>query len=194
MSLTKKQKTLLEAIVAKTQADTIEYYSTKVVQALIDAGFVEQNPSMANEQGELATRATQQGIDAMSDVQNQQAATPVAKPTFAIVAVPMPTAKRGGRTGETYPFDKLEVGQSFFVPNDAVKSGDAAKSLASTVTTANERFSEVDPNGATRTNRKGNVVPVRTQQRKFEMRAMQDGAPWGGEFAGKAGAGIWRTL
>lgn len=82
--------------------------------------------------------------------------------------VPLPTKTRGTRKS-AFPFDALEIGQSFFVPNDNFKSGDAAKSLASTVNNANKQHSE--PTGEVRTNRKGNKVPATKQLRQFIVRA-----------------------
>jgi hypothetical protein len=90
-------------------------------------------------------------------------------PKFEIEAnVPLPTKTRGTRKS-AFPFDALEIGQSFFVPNENFKSGDAAKSLASTVNNANKQHSE--PTGEVRTNRKGNEVPATKQLRQFIVRA-----------------------
>lgn len=82
--------------------------------------------------------------------------------------VPMPTKTRGTRKS-AFPFDQLEIGQSFFVPNSNFKSGDAAKSLASTVNNANKQHSK--ETGEMRTNRKGNQVPATKQLRQFIVRA-----------------------
>lgn len=118
--------------------------------------------------------------------------TETLQPAFVMANAPidMPAVKRGGggRT-ESYPFSALENGQSFFVPATEAKP-DPAKSLASTVSGANRRFSEVTEE--MRTNRRGNSVPVTVQTRKFELRKVPDGAAWG--FPGVAGAGVWRTL
>lgn len=57
-----------------------------------------------------------------------------------------PKAKRGGGRGTgapvKYPFDTLEIGQFFFVPNSEVAKGDAFKTLGSAVGSANQRYSE----------------------------------------------------
>jgi hypothetical protein len=83
--------------------------------------------------------------------------------------IPLPTKTRGTRKS-AFPFDALEIGQSFFVPNDNFKSGDAAKSLASTVNNANKQHSEVIE-GETKLNRKKREVPVTKQLRQFIVRA-----------------------
>jgi len=70
---------------------------------------------------------------------------------FAISAnVPLPPpSQRGGGFGkkeEVYPFSKLAVGHSFFVPSTPEKP-DPAKSLSSSVAAATRRFAKVYPEG-----------------------------------------------
>lgn len=198
--LSAKAAALLAAIVTATTGEAgYAFASAKDAKVLIDAGLVEQNETISNEAGEFATRATQKGIDEVQNTdQNTNtdagsasaAATPVAT-NFAVVAdIPMPGASRGGRGSETYPFDSLEKGQSFFVPATESKPN-PAKSLASTVTSANERYAE-EIEGETRINRKGKTVPATRQIREFAVRSVEDGAPWG--HPGVKGAGVWRTL
>lgn len=198
----KSQVALMVSLVAATLgAEQMLYVAEKVAAPLVSAGFAEQNPDIKNDAGELATRATAEGIaaypvaDAGSNtnmIAEGGNATP-SKPSFAIAEVEMPASRRAGRSGSAaYPFEHLAVGQSFFVPATA-KRPNPAKQLGSTVTSANKRFSE-EIEGETRTNRKGNTVPVTRQLRKFEIRHVADGAPWGTDHAGVEGAGIWRTL
>lgn len=86
---------------------------------------------------------------------------------FKIAAnVPIPEAQRFGKTA-VYPFDALQVGQSFFVAASE-KRPNPAKSVASTVNSANKRLAP----------------------RNFAVRRVDDGAPWG--FPGQHGAGVWR--
>jgi hypothetical protein len=65
-----------------------------------------------------------------------------AAPTNTVVTkiradVPLPPKKSGGRGGQTiYDFDKLEIGQSFGVVGKTIKG------MASTVSSANKRFTE----------------------------------------------------
>lgn len=161
------------------------YTSPAVHGPLIEAGMVEINPAVTNEAGEIATRATQKGIDEMNrntETGTAAASAPVAT-SFAIEDnVPMPTGSgRGrGRGGNVYPFDALEVGQSFFVPNSEDKPN-AAKSLASTVSSATARFAVPSEDGATKTNKKGETVPVMVETRKFVVRSVEGGAR------------VWRT-
>lgn len=169
----------MAAVVAATQAGSFVYTSAEAHASALANGLVEVNESMKNDAGELATRATQKGIDSMSQ-SNAPAAQATSKPTFAIedgIALAPVTGR--GRGGETYPFHKLAVGQSFFVPNTAEKPN-VAKSLASTVSSATRRYAEVIE-GQTRKDRKGNEVPALRETRKFVLRAVEGGAR------------IWRT-
>lgn len=168
------------------------YTSAAVHTPLVEAGLVEVNPTMANEAGELATRATQKGIDsvsnngenATSETNGEPAKTEKVNKMFQLednVAVPSISGR--GRTGTTYPFDAMKVGQSFFIANDESKPN-AAKSLASTVSSATARYAEVVP-GEFKTNKKGEQVPVTRQTRKFIVRSVEEN--------GVKGARVWRT-
>ncbi|WCZ58265.1 hypothetical protein UFRH5_47 [Pseudomonas phage UF_RH5] len=159
------------------------YTSPAVHGPLVEAGMVEINPAMTNEAGEIATRATQKGIEEMNqntETGTAAASAPVATSFTIEDNVPMPTGSGRGRGGNVYPFDALEVGQSFFVPNSEEKPN-AAKSLASTVSSATARFAVPSEDGATKTNKKGETVPVMVETRKFVVRAVEGGAR------------VWRT-
>lgn len=175
------------------------YTSPAVHGPLVEAGLVEINPAMTNENGEVATRATQTGIESLdsaatvadnaaSETQTATAETGTtqkAKTMFKIEdAIPVPTISGRGRGGNVYPFDQLEVGQSFFVANDESKPN-AAKSLASTVSSATARYAVASEDGATKTNKKGEVVPVMVETRKFVVRSVEEN--------GVKGARVWRT-
>ena len=144
-----------------------------VYAPLVEAGLVEINPGMTDENGNVATRATQKGIESLDSADNATSeatfATAVTAATgetqkvktmFKIEdSIPVPTISGRGRGGNVYPFDQLEVGQSFFVANSEDKPN-AAKSLASTVSSATARYAVASEDGATKTNKKGEVVPV----------------------------------
>lgn len=198
--LTKAATKLLGEITTATADGGFVYTTAAQRKALVEAGYVEVNESMVDETGKkLATRATEKGFEAVEGVDSEtegettteNTGATVAGSGFAIAAnVEMPKHTRGGNSNSIYPFDKLDVGQSFFVPATEAKPN-PAKSLASTVTSANNRYSEVIE-GETRINRKGREVPATKQLREFAVRAVEDGEPWG--FAGQKGAGVWRTL
>lgn len=173
------------------------YTSPEVHLPLVEAGLVEINPAMTNENGEVATRATLKGIQSLDSAatvadnatsETQTAATgetQKVKTMFKIEAnIPVPTISGRGRGGNVYPFDQLEAGQSFFVANDESKPN-AAKSLASTVSSATARYAVPAEDGSTKTNKKGEVVPVMVETRKFVVRSVEEN--------GVKGARVWRT-
>lgn len=147
-------------------------------------GLVESNPGMTNEAGEIAVRATQKGIDQVNAENQTQAAPKTVHTAFEIednVALPSGTVRRAG--AQLYPFDALQVGQSFFVPNTEDKPN-AAKSLASTVSSAVARYA-VPVEGQFKTNKAGEQVPVTEPTRIFVVRKdVKDGVE---------GARVWRT-
>ena len=166
---------------------------------LVEAGLVEINPAMVNEAGEIATRATQAGIESLDSgaivVGNatteansaiaETGKTEKVKSMFKIEdSIPVPTISGRGRGVNVYPFDRLAVGQSFFVPNSEDKPN-AAKSLASTVSSATARYAVPAEDGSTKTNKKGEVVPVMVKTRKFVVRRAEED--------GVKGARVWRT-
>ena len=175
------------------------FTSAAVHGPLVEAGLVEINPAMVNEAGEIATRATQAGIEspdsgaivvdnATTEANSETAATgknEKAKTMFQIEnGVPVPAISGRGRGCNVYPFKVLEVGQSFFVANSESKPN-AAKSLASTVCSATARYAVPAEDGSTKTNKKGEVVPVMVETRKFVVRRVEED--------GVKGARVWRT-
>lgn len=175
------------------------YTSPEVHLPLVEAGLVEINPAMTNKAGEVATRATQKGIESLDNSNGsgenatseatsetrRNAETEKVKTMFQIEdGVPVPAISGRGRGGTTYPFEQLAVGQSFFVPNTEDKPN-AAKSLASTVSSATARYAVPAEDGSTKTNKKGEVVPVMVETRKFVVRSVEEN--------GVKGARVWRT-
>lgn len=188
--LNKKLAEVLQTVVAAGAAGVaIDEATAKKLEV---TELVELNPAGADESGLVLTRATQKGIDELKGEGEVQAQVAPVRSSVVIAAdVPMPASSgRGGRGGEIYPFASLEVGQSFFVPATEARPN-PAKSLASTVSSAGNRYAEV-VEGQTRVNRKGEVVPLTRKMREFAVRPVDDGAAWG--FPGVAGAGVWRTL
>ncbi|QZA70439.1 hypothetical protein AH03_25 [Erwinia phage AH03] len=167
--LNKSQKALFEAIKAATNgAEGFKFISQLDAEYLVEAGLIEVNNEMTDADGNVAARAV-----AETTPETNKAA-PVSK--FEIesgIEIPKKSSRGAGRAS-VYPFDSLEVGQSFFVGNSA-EVEDAYKSMGSTVSSANARYAEEIP-GETKTNRKGNVVPATKQTRQFmHVRAEKDG-------------------
>lgn len=151
---------------------------------LVAEGLVEINTAVTDAAGSIATRATPKGIEAAAQpAAGTPAAAPApaaAKPSFSLDdGIELPGISGRGRTANTYPFDAMGVGQSFFVPNSAERPN-AAKSMASTVSSATARYAVEIP-GETVVNRKGKTVPKVDEVRKFVVRAVEGGAR------------IWRT-
>jgi len=133
----------LPAIVAATQSE-IGYMFAPLENAewLNKNGLVEFDVSITNEAGFIATRATTKGIEkVMSENVQVEAAAPVASGyVIEDIAVEVVSKRRGGgRAGVSYPFDALQVGQSFVVPATE-KKPNPVKSMASSITAANARY------------------------------------------------------
>lgn len=133
--------------------------------------------------GNVKVVALQPAIDAANAIAAESASTPPvvasAPMTFVIEdGFTLPVVKRGGKKADIYPFDKIEVGQSFFVPATEAKPN-PAKVLASTVSSATKRYK------------------TETPARKFTVRARKQGETEGSPL-GKAevsdGARIYRIV
>lgn len=140
----------LGEIVHVTVAGGFLYANADEIAPLVAAELVETNPAMLDESGNVAARATTKGIEAVNTTAtntdtNAAASAAVTEAQARASAfeiddyVPNLTIKRGGRGGEIYPFDSLEVNKSFHVPATPDKP-DPAKSLASTVSSAAARY------------------------------------------------------
>lgn len=140
-----EQKTLDDAIAA-TEAGSYIYASEDLYQPLVEAGLVEVNPEIVNEAGEIAVRA----ILSAKQTQTEEKKG-VVKMSFEIesnIPIPVGASRRGGAREAKYPFDKLEVGQSFFVaPSE--KHPEPWKSYASTISGATKRYDVPDIDEAT---------------------------------------------
>lgn len=177
----------LDAIAAATVAGSYVYLSPEAVTKF--GVSVETNASMvfndyvaarASENVAQSAASTNQPESNVTDTNTatQTAATSSPAANFEIVkGFQMPTPTRAGNGNTKYPFDKLEIGDAFFV------TGGTVKSLASTVASANARYAEElkHPDGSTvmRENRKGNQVPATKQLRMFMVRAGVKGSDKG---------------
>jgi len=180
--MNKKNHTLMTSIVAAMAVEATPFLMTTPAQhaGLLKDGLVEINGEM-KDGDKVATRATEKGIAALNEQNN---ASNASAQTFEIdTDVPMPST-RGGRSSVAYPFEKLEVNQSFHIPATTEKPN-PAKSIASTVSAASKSFAT--DTGKTKTTPKGNTVPVLEFTRKFSVKAVDASDPKG------AGARVWRT-
>ena len=181
----KHHKKMLERLVEGPQI-----VDDQTVQPLVEWGYVELDPQGADDEGLVQARIAPSVLEEVQQLVKEKTVS-----DFEIVDGLIPNdSVRGGRgtRPETYPFSKLEVGQSFPIPATD-KMPNPVKDFASTVSGANRRYSEETEE--TFTNRRGNVVPRRVQLRKFEIRAVKVGQTYeGSDYVEKVdGARIFRV-
>lgn len=184
----------LETNPGMTQDGDPDFIATRLKQYDADAnqsGNVNKTDGVDNvnesaQDSAIGSNNTEQQTQTAATAQTSQKVNTMFKiASVNVAAMPAPS-----RATAKYPFDQLEVGQSFFVPNHLSNKGDAAKTLASTISGKNTQYSEEIP-GQTRTVR-GKTLPARKQIRTFEGRRVLDGAEWG--HPGEAGVAVIRTL
>lgn len=172
--------TALLAAIGAASAAAPGYMNVPQTDAASLGNLVEVNPDpqFANAEGHPAVRISALGTSYLA--QNaapvaKATAAPVAAQTFKVLQFALPEAKRVGGSGgarpEVYPFSKLEVGDSFFVPATAEKPN-PAKSFGSTVASATNRYAEDDTSQPKRANRKGRMVYPQKFNRKFAIRPL----------------------
>lgn len=194
-NLNAKDKERLQRAVEGNVSSQQYIYGTKAeYKALADAGLVLFNDTI-KDGNRVAVKASDAGIAAFNAAAGGGTSTQNPAGVVATTAafkitkgIELPAIRRrvGEATGSRYPFDTMEVGDSFHVP----KSEDMpnpAKSLASSVTAANRRFS-TKAEGTHKTP-KGNEIQNYTYVRNYTIRAVTkaNGDPDGD------GARIWRT-
>jgi len=221
MALKKASLALVSTIALAMASDPFYALATeKEAKELTDGGFAEFNPEI-RDGAKIAIRLTDEGLkmpeantggDANTDTtgaapntdpaNTDPATAPTAVPSngFAIIDnASLPGASRGGRNGPVYPFDDLNVGQSFFVPATSDKP-EPAKSIASTATSAAKRFATPV------TNEDGSAVmetykvkgvektrPKMNETRKFAVKTVEAGKSYGAWTAPANGALVQRT-
>lgn len=214
------QKALRE-IVAATQEGSFAYTSEGVHEKLIEHGFVEINPEIKDETGDIATRATQAGIDYASEVLNMgglplesegESASQVGLIGERADALAKETAEHIVKTKASVVIEKgvplPSKGRAFVqrrqaFPFDELEVEDSFfikateskpepwKSYASTVSNATRSFAVPDSSGEMVVNRKGQKVPKLVQTRKFVIRAVEETDAETGEVV--IGARVWRV-
>lgn len=163
------------------------YCSDEIAGWLVKNEYVEQNEAIKNVSGHLATRATEKGIKLVESLKPKEEVK-VSEETviYVIENVALAPVKRGAglipRVSK-YPFDKLEVGQSFFV------AGKYLKGMASTVNNAAKKYATVEKNedgtDKTKVGKNGKDVKCYIYTRKFGVRS--------DEVNGVAGVRVGRT-
>lgn len=186
---------LTAAVEGRNSQQGFVYAKEGDYKELFDANLVEFNKSQKTGAGknlQIAVRATDAGVAALQAHQgggtatNQPAGNVATTSAFQLrknINIPE-VRRRVGDGASKYPFDDMEIGDSFHVPvSEAMPK--PAKSLASSVTAANHRFAEKVP-GQHKT-RKGTMVDNYKLNRKFVIRPVGKDDPDG------PGARIWRV-
>ncbi|MAQ09597.1 MAG: hypothetical protein CMQ11_07160 [Gammaproteobacteria bacterium] len=177
--LTAGDKALLATIIAAmANADAPFHMATPAeVKNLLDNGMVETNTEITDGD-KVAVRATEKGQaeapapssnEGNTNVTDTNTAAPAAS-QFALIEGAVLPEGRAPRSSSVYPFETMNVGQSFFVPATEDKPN-PAKSLASTISSANKRFSKEGADG-----RKFTVKPVKSGVAYGAFTAPADGA------------------
>jgi hypothetical protein len=90
-------------------------------------------------------RVLKVGAESQNVASNEGAVAETAKPTYELeTGFEPPVTRRGGFKTDIYPFDKMSVGQSFFVPATE-KRPNPAKALQSTISSASRRYATTYP-------------------------------------------------
>lgn len=176
---------------------------------LIEINIHEPNPS---DSSEVACRVTTAGAALLTANQNSVIEEKHNMSNFEVITdAVLPPIKRGGGGGGAptkYPFDNLQVGNSFFVPATA-KLPNPLKTLGSTVSSANHRFATVVGEKEVERSKRGErnklvldanghkimevkTVPVYQFTRKFTIRGVKAGVKYGNWTAPADGALIAR--
>lgn len=219
-SKTKINKQLLSLIAAASASDSVFY----VTQDEAKSAGLENNPQLIEvntnmlQDNKAAARITEAGKNYLepksAEKMNIQTSGNEVASNFGLISgAVLPPSRRGtglhGGAPKKYPFDQMEIGQSFFVPVSA-QLPDPVKTLGSTVSSVNLRYAEKtgEMKEVTRAkrgpDRKALVengqkvmetvqVPVHKFTRKYEIRGVEKGKQYGDWIAPETGALIART-
>lgn len=148
----------------------------------------------------------------MAHMNSNKETTEVNTGSFEIIsdAVLPPVKRGGGGAGapQKYPFDSLEIGQSFFVPATA-KAPNPLKTMGSTISQANLRYATQTGTKTVERSKRGaknklvldddghkimeeKEVPVYEFTRKFTIRGVKGGTAYGNWTAPSDGALVMR--
>lgn len=207
MELKDKSIDLATEIASAMKSEPFYHMATeKQAEELIASGLAEFNPEITEGSGfgkKFAIRLTDAGL-AMVNGEPETKETNTVTNTSNIEVNNsggfVPSRKRGGgRKGETYPFESLEVGGFFFVAATEDKP-EPAKSLASTINSANKRYSELvlGEDGKPEMEEYKHKGEVKTREkmkplRTFAAQSVEGGKTYGEWTAPADGAVIYRS-
>lgn len=149
---------------------------------VVDAATKDTGNADASKQGNVKVQSTAVAKTALEAFSQETAAAASAAPaqTAAVSidkGIPVPVGKRGPTRVETYPFSKMEIGDSIFIPTSEAQPN-PAKDLSSTVGSATKRYNVATAEMETATRRNGTTFQrAKMQQtRKFIIRPVEGGA------------------
>jgi hypothetical protein len=215
---------VLKAIANATAASAVFYVSQADGLPLVQHNppliTVDVNSKDPSDASKVAAKLTDAGAQLLaSQGQNNEHTKPVHNYSVQSGGLVLPKTERkgfGGGAPTKYPFETMQVGDYFFVPNSDVEKGDAFKTMSSAVGSANQRFAEdVVENGVIKTkqverakrgpdhkaikgpdgkNEKETVtVNEKRFTKKFVCRAVKKGVEYGNWTAPDDGAVITRV-
>lgn len=173
--LTKAHLAITLATIAAAGADGM-FVPPLLAEKLSKEGFIEVNPdpTAVDEYGCVGARVTEEGASEAAKVETTEA--PVEAETTASFEiednVEIPKGTRGRASASKYPFDKLEIGQSFFVA-DNPKMKDTARTMGSVVSREKKRYAV--ETGEMKEGKNGSI-PVLKYERNFICRPVEGGA------------------
>lgn len=198
-------------LLKKIAAGIVAYISKEDGMPLLKQELISVDTTDLNEKGDARVALTEKG-NAM--VSGNGAAVTAATGYGVIKGAVLPPSKRGNAKGggapTQYPFDQLEVGDTFFVPKSD-KHPNPEKTLGSTVSSANMRYAEKTGEIKTVTRNKrgaknklikdeqGNPIsetvqlPVYRFTRRFSLRPVEAGKTYGNWVAPADGVLIARV-
>lgn len=207
-------RALLAMIAAASAANNIYYVTQADGVPLLQAGLIEVDETNLQD-GKAASRITVAGVNYLNGGDTMNTATQSAASPYGVIkGAQLPPSKRGfglrgGGAPKLYPFETMEVGDSFFVEVSA-KHPNPVKTLGSTVSSANLRYAETVGEKEVVRNKRGKKnklvldaagqpipetvkVPVHKYTRRFSIRPVEAGKQYGEWTAPAAGALIART-
>jgi len=127
----------------------VGYLTAEQGSNLASEGFILVNPAVVSSDNPHAffCQLTQTGIDTVDEKETKFTPEPMSQfPISADVPVPVKIKRESSPKTSKYPFDLLEINQSFHVPVSD-ECPEPWKTVASNVGAANRRYEEPDPSG-----------------------------------------------
>lgn len=165
MTNTPKKVTLKQIIAAGEDGMMVD---CSAVEQMVNDGLIEVNNSVLDEDGLIAARATAKGMTTIQGLSTRDV-----KGFVLTKGRELPAAKPRGNSGSKWPFDEMEVGESFEVFATDEKPN-PVRDIASAVSHANKRYA-VPVEGKYKLNKQGMQIQVTEYTRIFTARETENG-------------------